>query len=226
MDKMLGVILPKVILDIISNFVLYVSPKHGKNLKNNYLVYMTKYYAYNSEETLYQCDTGETLYQCDTEEALYQCDTEETLYQCDTEDVLGDISIFSDMSTIMYLHDIDELSKTDVIEHEIFINACRNGHYDLVKYLTETYKLTRDDATYDNNSAYEEAYDIGHTEITDYLTQTFNIVHVKTDESEAEFVYERDYDDCYYEASYNYARDEIPFYPNSYGYMRIAQLLQ
>lgn len=152
MDKMLEVILPKVILDTISNFVFYVLPKHGKILKNNYLVYMTKYYSYG-DLTLYQ----------------YQ-------YKCDkTGDVLEDIGESSDMMYVVYLHDIGELSKKDIVEREIFIGACGNGHYDLVEYLTKTYELTYDDVSYDDDKAFGIAYINGHYDVADHLKQTFYI---------------------------------------------------
>lgn len=163
MNKTLEVILPKVILDIVSNFVFYVPPKHGKKLRNNYLDYMIKHYSH-SEKLLYLCETG---------------------------DILGSINITLDMSTIMYLHDIGELSKTDVMRRKIFAYACKDGHYPLVEYLTKTYNLSYYDVTCNDNEAFGSAYVNGHYKITDYLTQTYDLDCEETFMSPEEIAYQR-----------------------------------
>lgn len=88
---------------------------------------------------------------------------------------LTNISESSNLGAIMYLHEVGKLSKLDAISSRMFINACRNGNHDLIKYLTKTYRLTYDDAIYDNNGAYDEAFVHEQIEVLDYLQKTFGV---------------------------------------------------
>ena len=56
-----------------------------------------------------------------------------------------------------------------------FLLSCDNGHLDVMKWLTDTFSITREDAIKDKNLAFRWAAESGHLHVLKWLKKTFSL---------------------------------------------------